>query len=115
MGVAVPGSLGRSQEFAEAFRAKYYTVIKPIQDILADPLNLVLQLAAEWIGGEGLDLTDRMSILFKNLYSDMLKETGEGKPQGEAPVPEITQDPDDPDPDDPGSQQTQPNEPNEPG
>lgn len=111
MGVAVPGSLGRSSEFSEAFKAKYYTVIKPIQDALADPLNLVVRLAAEWIADEGSKLADSFSLSFKNLYSDMLNETERiggspvvGRPDAVVEEDEI----------DPGQQQNQPSQPNDP-
>ena len=115
MGVAVPGALGRSTEFEEAFKGKFFSVIKPIQDTLADPLNLVLRLAAEWLEDDGGKLTESYSLHFKNLYADMLTETGEKDEERREATPLNKEDePDEPDPTDPGQQQNQPNEPNEP-
>lgn len=107
MGIQTPGRLGQNQEFATAFRQKYYTVIKPYQDMLADPLNLVLRIAAEFLEDEGLELVNQYGIGFKNLYQDMLKETeGAGGQPVAPPAPGNQAQPDEATEDEDGIQQT---------
>jgi hypothetical protein len=71
MGISTPGKLGPSQEFKEAYLAKFKTVIKPRQELLADPINKALRIAAEWLGGDGVDLVQQYSIGLKNMYPEL--------------------------------------------
>lgn len=77
MGVQVPGKLGASQEFETAFKTKFFTVIKPMQDFMTDPLNQIVAMAADWMGGEGPEIVKNYSLGYKNIYWDMLVESGE--------------------------------------
>lgn len=76
MGIQVAGRLGPSQDFAQAFKSRFFTVIKPLQDTIADALNIGMDLVADWRGQQGA--TEGHSLGFKNMYADMLKETGGG-------------------------------------
>ena len=87
LGIQVPGQLGRNTEFGEALKAKYSTVIKPLQDILTDPINLVMKIAADYLG-TGTEFLDSVSISYKNIYQDMLETESQNPAQaGEKNTP----------------------------
>lgn len=78
-----PGKLGGSQIFEEAFRAKYYTVIQPLEDMMLDMINKILRIVAEF---QGNSITDELSVGLVNLYSHMLIDPSEEMKQEEAPA-----------------------------
>lgn len=81
LGVQMPGQLGNNQVFEQAFRQKYYQVIKPWQDLQMAPFNTALKVFSE-IAGSGEDLVSEYSLSLKNMYVDMLRETSQEEDEG---------------------------------
>lgn len=79
MGKKTAGKLGKSQEFTDALKVKYYQVVQPIKDKLIEPFNIALGILADKNSdGEALDLTRSYSLSFANIYRKMLEETKDG-------------------------------------
>lgn len=89
-----PGKLGTSSEWKEAFKVYYPTVVKPWQDKLMDPVNIILGIASEWTGTGG-EIVQNFSLTLKNLYVDMLQDEkkGEETPTQSQEVPDPVEDP----------------------
>jgi len=70
--VSTPGRLGGGDVFSQAFQAKYYTVIKPLEDMLVDIFNKVIRIVDQQQGGKK---TETLSVGLVNLYAHMLSDT----------------------------------------
>lgn len=69
LGVKVAGSLGNSNEFAEVFKNKYKTKIKPLQNKILGVLNEAIREVAKHLGREDMM---RYSLGLSNLFQDIL-------------------------------------------
>lgn len=69
MGMPTPGKLGTQNEFSEVFKQKYHTVIAPRQRLLLEPYNILLRMAAEYLGES---VMKDYSLALGNLFKDVL-------------------------------------------
>lgn len=77
--VETPGKLGGGQVFQDAFRAKYYTVIQPLEEKVTDFLNEILEVVDAFTGD---GITQELSLGLINLHSEMLKDTAQAEKEG---------------------------------
>jgi hypothetical protein len=70
--VSTPGRLGGGGVFRDAFQSKYYTVIKPLEDLVVDTFNKILRVVDQYQGGTN---TESLSAGLENLYAFMLYDT----------------------------------------
>ena len=71
MGIADPGKLGATAYINDLYRWKFQTVVKPWQNKTLSPLNLAIDLAAQWMGRE--EMLD-YSLGLTNPMAEMLEE-----------------------------------------
>jgi len=71
IGISKSGKLGSSEELNRLYRWKFQTVVKPWQNKVLAPINLAINLVAEWMGMEQMN---QYSLGLTNPMRDLLEE-----------------------------------------
>ena len=74
LSVSTSGKLGVSTEFKQILRLKYNTTLRRRRRRLSNVADLICEEVAEFLGGEGIEITKNYSITTMNIFKDMLKE-----------------------------------------